>query len=566
MVWFIDKPEILQDELDRLAAIGAQCEVDEHAKAQGDIVVKVKYRIDSEDLDFTCIYPSAYPYFPPLISSHNFPPGRHLEPYGKTICTFADKNNDWNIAKDTLAGLLQTQVAQVYEIHKSPTVISEHEDKFEGYQASGQLVVEPRSVIFITTNTEDLPNSGNGYLQISLLKGTKLFRDSDAECFTGCFKTASDEKGKLVFEDQTEYHKRFPTRHPVRWVKLSNPLSAVDPNGILRQVTSEFPELAQPSFSQLGKVEADIIGVCFDEETSRGNIQSSWLFVVRRKWRKNKREYTNSSIVRTDYLHPDQLYARTPRLLGLADKTVTLIGLGALGSQVAFQLARAGIKKLIIIDKDHLQLGNLSRWINGLPFVGATKVQAVANILNSNFVGMKIRGYEVEIGTNERFKLQDGSVVGEYEFLQQEIISKSDLVVDCSAMLNINQYLSSLCNKQTTDFVWCSATNGAWGGIVGRSPGAYAHDVWFRFNEEHAEDVISTEPSGFVQPKGCFHPTFTGAGFDLDNVSNMASRIAVSMLQGDTYGQFEADVYIMEQWADGKPIAPTWKGFNYSND
>lgn len=565
MVWFIDKPEILQDELARLAAIGAQYEIDEHAKGQGELVVKVKYRIDDDDLDFTCIYPSAYPYFPPIISSHNFPPGRHLEPFGKTICTFADKNNDWNIAKDTLAGLLQTQVTQIYEIHKSPTVISENEDKFEGYQPSGQLVVEPRSVIVITTNTENLPNRGRGYLQISFVRGAKLFNDSDAECFAGCFKAASDEQGKLVFEDETEYHKRFSTRHPVRWVKLSTPLNAVDPDGILRQVISECPELALPSFSQLGKVEADIIGVCFGEETSRGNIQCSWLFLVRRKWRKNKREYTKSSIVRADYLHPDQLYARTPRLLGLANKTVTLIGLGALGSQVAFQLARAGIKELILIDKDYLQLGNLSRWSAGLPLVGATKVQAMANILHSNFVGMKIRGYEVEIGTNGRFKLEDGSIVGEYEFLQQEIIRKSDLVVDCSAMSNINQYLSSLCNEQATDFVWCSATNGAWGGIVGRSPGVYAHDVWFRFNEKHAKDVISTEPSGFVQPKGCFHPTFTGAGFDLDTVSNMASRIAVSMLQGETYGQFGDDVYIMEQWADGKPIVPTWKGFNYSN-
>lgn len=565
MVWFIDKPAILQDELNRLAAIGAQFEVDESAKAQGDIVVKVKYRINNDDLDFTCYYPSAYPYFPPIISSHNFPPGRHLEPYGKTICTFANKNNDWNTATDTLAGLLQTQVTQVYEIHKSPTVISEHEDKFEGYQPSGQLLTESHSVIVITANVENLSNRGKGYLQISFVKGSKLSVDSDAECFIGCFKTASDEQGKLLFEDETEYHKRFHTRHPVRWVKLLTPLSAVDPDGILHQVIREFPDLATPSYSQLGKIEADIIGVCFDEETSRGNIQSSWLFLTRRRWRKKKKVHTVSSIVRSDYLHPDQLYARTPRLLGLANKTVTIIGLGALGSQVAFQLARAGIKELILIDKDYLQLGNLSRWIAGLSMVGTTKVQAVASILHSNFVGMKVRGYAFEIGTNERFRLQDSSVVGEHEFLKQEIIRKSDLVVDCSAMLNINQYLSGLCNEQATDFVWCSATNGAWGGIVGRSPGAYAHDVWFRFNEEHARDTISTEPSGFVQPKGCFHPTFTGAGFDLDSVSNMASRIAVSMLQGDIYGQFGEDVYIMEQWEDGKPIAPKWKGFNYSN-
>ncbi|WP_218312054.1 ThiF family adenylyltransferase [Alteromonas antoniana] len=562
MVWFIDKPEMLQDELDRLAAIGATYDVDENAKSEGRIVINVQYRIDNNDLDFICIFPAEYPFFPPEIQSQNFPSGRHLEPFGKSLCTFADKNNKWDIANDTLAGLFENQITNIYKIHKDPTLNSEHEDKFEGYQPSGQLVAEQNSVIVVTSDCDPGVSEGRGYVQISHVK------DAKKEAIRGCLSKILDTEGKMVFQDETTFSDKFSIRLPIRWCKITAPLSAVDARGIYQQVITEFPNMEKTSSASLGKIGVDIIGVCFNEESNRGTIEVNWLFLVRRIWKEKKNTHVSLSIIRSDHLHPNQLLARTPNLIGLAGKTVTIVGLGALGSQVAFQLARAGVKHFKLIDRDYLQVGNLQRWALGLPFIGMSKVHAVSRMLTSGFVGLSIHPIECEIGSTQEITLEDGSEVLFSEYFSDEIIQKSDLVIDCSAMLNVNQYVSQLCKTVATDYVWCSATNGAWGGIVGRSTAHCDEDVWYEFNNQYGNNVIpeiATEPTGFVQPKGCFHPTFTGAGFDLDTVSNMTSRMAVSILQGDVYGLFEDDVYVVDQWAEGNPVAPVWKGFKYQH-
>ena len=67
MNWFIDQPDMLQDELKRLVAIGAKYEIDEEAQSKQQIILNVTFCIEDDKLDFVCKYPSEYPYFPPEI-------------------------------------------------------------------------------------------------------------------------------------------------------------------------------------------------------------------------------------------------------------------------------------------------------------------------------------------------------------------------------------------------------------------------------------------------------------------------------------------------------------------
>ncbi|TON06933.1 hypothetical protein CGH64_24680, partial [Vibrio parahaemolyticus] len=92
-------------------------------------------------------------------------------------------------------------------------------------------------------------------------------------------------------------------------------------------------------------------------------------------------------------MNPKYLLARTPNLIGLDNKKVAIIGLGALGSHVAWQLARAGIKKFNLLDKDYLQAGNLQRWLNALQLVGMDKSTVVANLLFSNYIDIEVKPY-----------------------------------------------------------------------------------------------------------------------------------------------------------------------------
>ncbi|TOP48255.1 hypothetical protein, partial [Vibrio parahaemolyticus] len=89
--WFDKQPALLQDELNRLEAIGAQYVIDKDQRKKGSLVIHVTYIIDDDELHMNCRYPSSYPYFPFEIKCENFPEGRHLEPSEKTLCIFADK-------------------------------------------------------------------------------------------------------------------------------------------------------------------------------------------------------------------------------------------------------------------------------------------------------------------------------------------------------------------------------------------------------------------------------------------------------------------------------------------
>jgi hypothetical protein len=95
---------------------------------------------------------------------------------------------------------------------------------------------------------------------------------------------------------------------------------------------------------------------------------------------------------------------------------------------------------------------------------------------------------------------------------------------------------------------------------------------WGCLQEALAEDKIQNPPtddSGEVRIRGCFHPAFTGTGFDMDHIALMAVRMAVATLCRNTsggYPDFDWNVGILSLWdaKRNKPIAPEWKTGRYS--
>ncbi len=70
--------------------------------------------------------------------------------------------------------------------------------------------------------------------------------------------------------------------------------------------------------------------------------------------------------------HGKELQAR------FSNATVAVCGLGGLGSNIAFSLARAGVGKLILIDFDRVDLSNLHRQQYGVSQLGAYKTDALS--------------------------------------------------------------------------------------------------------------------------------------------------------------------------------------------
>ena len=81
--------------------------------------------------------------------------------------------------------------------------------------------------------------------------------------------------------------------------------------------------------------------------------------------------------------HPSQLGSRGHFVKGLRDRTVVVLGSGALGSAIAELLVRGGIERIVVIDDEWLEAGNLVRHTLGIDDIGWPKSMQLANRLNA---------------------------------------------------------------------------------------------------------------------------------------------------------------------------------------
>ena len=81
------------------------------------------------------------------------------------------------------------------------------------------------------------------------------------------------------------------------------------------------------------------------------------------------------------------LWERVERLIGsdnldlLAAKKVGVVGLGSGGGFVALSLAMSGVSQFVLVDKDEIESGNVTRHVADLRYLGVNKAAAVADLI-----------------------------------------------------------------------------------------------------------------------------------------------------------------------------------------
>lgn len=116
--------------------------------------------------------------------------------------------------------------------------------------------------------------------------------------------------------------------------------------------------------------------------------------------------------------------------------TVAVCGLGGLGSNIAFSLARAGIGKLILIDFDSVDITNLHRQQYKANQIGMSKTQALKENLLEIAPYAAIETHKVRISENNAA-----------EFLEKaDIICEAFDDAECKAML-VNLVLERMPEK-----------------------------------------------------------------------------------------------------------------------
>lgn len=130
----------------------------------------------------------------------------------------------------------------------------------------------------------------------------------------------------------------------------------------------------------------------------------------------------------------------------LRKSTIAIVGLGALGSVSADLLARAGIGKLIVIDRDVVELSNLQRQsLYNENDVGKPKALAANEHLT-----------EINSGVEIDFFIDDLN----FENIGKILNKDTDLILDCTDNLETRFLINDFSIKNNVPFIYSSAVGG----------------------------------------------------------------------------------------------------------
>jgi molybdopterin/thiamine biosynthesis adenylyltransferase len=225
---------------------------------------------------------------------------------------------------------------------------------------------------------------------------------------------------------------------------------------------------------------------------------------------------------------------RIPKLECLKDKRIAVIGLGALGAPSAIEFAKAGVSELRIVDYDKVDAATTVRWPIGLTAAGYPKTLVVENFIKTNYPYTNISSFNLRIGSNRAAAdtPTDSILPFELDSLNQ-LFDGISLLYDASAEEGVTHFLSVEARKRNIPFVNIWATEGALGGQVLRVIPGQTEGCWMCSMYHRLDEKITAPPfdvNGKIQTRGCGDITFTGAGFDLQNITLAGVRMAVSIL------------------------------------
>ena len=233
-------------------------------------------------------------------------------------------------------------------------------------------------------------------------------------------------------------------------------------------------------------------------------------------------------ISKAENWHPDELINRGALAAPLIDSKVLLIGAGALGSAIAEQLIRMGLRKLTIVDDDRFESGNLVRHNLTMPDVSAKKVEALVKRLIECNPSSIVEGLDKKVGDKIDKELQLA-------------FENADLVIDATADDALLRAMPVKGLNREIPFISCSLSLYADRLFLYSSKAntfAFENfEDWFApFREEQG---LLAEQIELPRTAGCWHPLTPArhnriqglAGMAIEGIEQIAERNPVSVVR-----------------------------------
>lgn len=558
-LWWERYRSVLEREEAALEAARIGFERDPHAYQAGVLQLRLTYPWKGGAIALTARYPDLYPYFRPEVSSDDFRLSRHQNPITGNLCLINRPTSRWFV-EETLAKLLTDSLPELLRFRDTGDLAALA--KVEEPQG------EPTSEYY---NNDSIPGSlvlfdGDWELPADIARGRfraalkEVGSYQGAPVYRGYVSEVQDEQGaRLAHWDGP----RPDGHHAVegRWLRLDRPflgklealLKSLDP--------ADRAFLENKQRWGPGRHVA-LAAVVFPEEIRPGTTADGWAafeFVVLRKKKGDPHRSTAYAFLRTERGGASDLAARMPAVRSLPGRSVLLVGTGAIGAPIALELARAGLGRLALVDGDTVGAANVRRWPLGWRAMGEQKVSALKQHLAEHYPGCHVRIESEKVGNPFR----PPQARSQWDLLD-DLIADADLVIDATAEMGVNHFLADRSRAAGKPFLLANATPGSWGGMVAQFRQPQDQGCWMCMRRSlYGDDATillpPADPAGEVQPPGCAEITFTGADFDLQEVSLQAVRAAVGLLAPDYPAHTGGLQILRARGSEHAPPLPAWE-------
>ncbi|MCC8071858.1 MAG: ThiF family adenylyltransferase [Bacteroidales bacterium] len=261
----------------------------------------------------------------------------------------------------------------------------------------------------------------------------------------------------------------------------------------------------------------------------------------------------------------EDLYSRNKGLLELnilEGKRVMIVGLGSFGSQIAIELAKAGVGHFAIMDFDRVELHNLARHTSTTRDLGRLKTDVIEEAILGKNPYAKVEKFPININDDPQLLLQE--------------TAKADLVI-CATDNNRSRFnINSAAVATATPAIYGRAITRAEGGDVFHyRPGGPCYccllgNGWYDATMEEITDEASARANGqiaaYTSAEDADAMVQVGLSADIEPMTNMMVKLAlVELSRGAASGiqSLEEElIYPYYMWANRRERNYTnWASF-----
>ena len=563
--WWERRPETYLEELEAFEARGLKFVEDEAAKESGRLVLNGSVAIRAgEETRIIVVYPETFPLTRFNIFAPDLRLQRHQNPFGGHLCLLPQGREFWRPsyrAADFVAAEVPRLVRLVEAGGPSLVAVEDPQgEPFTGLLPFPHLggILVPESALHID------PTISGGQLELRFEDDCLWLRrlreregDASSDFGKAILAEVRGPSGTLLATAEEPLLRRFKgPRYRARWARIESPTAATSEK-VWHSLRTAMPSraLAGTSLDRF-----DFSAVLLSEEVQQGVLADAWMFAGR----PNQKHALGTRLVSIRGLRFSltQLSARIPELSPLATKTAAIIGLGALGSPVAFELARALIGHLRVADPDYIDPAGGVRWLSAFDGAGAWKTAYVAAELARTYPYTRVSEHRFAVGETPTDVTPPRIAAA---------LSGTDLVIDATAeVYEVSRAIADVSAELGVPQVYVWSIDG-YGGVVARVIPGQTGCHYCLLKALEAGGSIRPPPAASspervrLQPRGCRDRTYTGSSLELAPLAAQAARLAASMLcagEPKAYPQLAHDVFVLEMRApDGALLTPTWTSY-----